>query len=134
LRIARALWDEIIAHALADPNEVCGMVAGRDGEATRVLPVVNKAASPRHYEMDPLDQHRVHTEIEDAGEELLAIYHSHPPAGAYFSETDLARAFLGEHLAWPGVLYIVVGLQPRGEKVFDIGPDRSVTEVEPEIV
>jgi proteasome lid subunit RPN8/RPN11 len=134
LKVPRALWDEIVAHALADSNEVCGMVAGRDGVATRVLPVVNKAASPRHYEMDPLDQHRVHTEIEDAGEELLAIYHSHPPTSAYFSDTDLERAFLGEHLAWPGVLYIVVGLQPLGVKTFEIAEDRTVTEIELDVV
>ena len=35
LQIPRALYDELVAHALADENEVCGLVAGRDGVATR---------------------------------------------------------------------------------------------------
>jgi proteasome lid subunit RPN8/RPN11 len=141
VRLPQALYDELVGHALADDNEVCGMVAGRDGVATRVLPVRNAHAFPaRNYMMDPNDQHRVFTDIEDAGEDLLAIYHSHPPVGAYFSETDLNDAFVRnpdtgeEWLAWPGVLYIVVGLRPRGEKVFSVAPDRTVTEVPLEVV
>jgi proteasome lid subunit RPN8/RPN11 len=136
LRIPRALYDEIVAHALADENEVCGLVAGRDGEATRVLPVRNAAPHPaRTYEMDPMDQHRAWSSIEDAGEDLLAIYHSHPPVGAYFSETDMKMAYTpdGEHLQWPGVLYIVVGLRPHEVKTFAIA-DHQATEVELQLV
>lgn len=141
MRIPQALYDEIVAHALADENEVCGLVAGRDGLATRVLPVRNAHPQPaRAYRMDAAEQYRVTTEIEDAGEDLLAIYHSHPPVGAYFSPTDLDEAFMRneetgeEWLAWPGVLYIVVGLKPRGERTFAVAADRTVTEVELELV
>ena len=117
------------------------MVAGRDGEATRVLPVRNVADRPEvTYMMDPMDQHRAWTAIEDAGEDLVAIYHSHPPVGAYFSETDLKLAYLedGETLAWPGVVYIVVGLQdsprgPRGVKAFEIDAQQAI-EIELEVV
>ncbi len=136
MRIPSALYDELVGHALADENEVCGMVAGRDGLATRVLPVRNAAAHPaRTYEMDPNDQHRVFTAIEDAGEDLLAIYHSHPPVGAYFSETDMKMAYTedGEHLLWPGTLYIVVGLRPHGVKTYAIA-DHQAIEVELERV
>lgn len=134
MRISRALLQQIVDLAQADGNEVCGMVAGRDGEATRVLPVKNALASPRHYEMDGRDQFRVQNDIDEAGEEIVAIYHSHPPTSAYFSETDLDRAFWGDLLAWPGVVYIVVGLKPLGVKAFDVAPDRTVTEVELELV
>ena len=136
MKIPRALYDEIVAHALADENEVCGLVAGRDGTATRVLPVRNAAEHPaRTYEMDPMDQHRAWSSIEDAGEALLAIYHSHPPVGAYFSETDMRMAYTedGEHLLWPGVLYIVVGRKPFGVKTFAIA-DHAATEVSIEVV
>ena len=110
------------------------MVAGRDGEATRVIPVPNAAEHPqRTYEMDPEAQHRAWVDIEDAGEDLVAIYHSHPPVGAYFSETDMALAYMGDQLAWPGTLYIVVGLNPFGVKAFEIA-DRTATEVELEVV
>ena len=135
MRISWALHDEIVAHAhAADPHECCGLVAGRDGEATRVLPVPNVADRPEvTYEMEPMAQHRAWTSIEDAGEEMLAIYHSHPPVGAYFSATDMEQAYLGDDLAWPGTLYIVVGLRPFGVKTFAIA-DRTATEVELEVV
>lgn len=137
MRIPRALLDELVGHATASPGaEVCGMVAGRDGEATRVLPVRNAAPRPeRAYAMDPNEQHRVFTDIEDAGEDLLAIYHSHPPVGAYFSETDMRMAYTedGEHELWPGTLYVVVGLRPFGVKTFAIA-DHHAHEVELEVV
>jgi proteasome lid subunit RPN8/RPN11 len=135
VRISRTLYDEIVAHArAADPHECCGLVAGRDGEATRVLPVPNVAERPeRTYEMDPEAQHRAWMDIEDAGEDLVAIYHSHPPVGAYFSETDMKLAYMGDTLAWPGTLYIVVGLRPFGVRTFAIA-DHRATEVELEIV
>ena len=136
MRIPRALYDEIVAHALADEHEVCGLVAGRDGTATRALPVRNAAEHPaRTYEMDPMDQHRAFTDVEDTGEDLLAIYHSHPPVGAYFSETDMRMAYTedGEHPLWPGTLYIVVGLTPHGVKTFEIA-DHAAIEVELELV
>ena len=135
MRIGRALLDQIVAHARSSPDrEICGLVAGRDGEATRVIEVPNVA--PRAevtYEMDPTAQYRAQMAIEEAGEEMLAIYHSHPPVGAYFSETDMKQAYLGDALAWPGTLYIVVGLNPFGVKAFDIA-DHVATEVELEVV
>ena len=36
MKIPQALIDEMVAHAREDlPNECCGMVGGRDGEARR---------------------------------------------------------------------------------------------------
>ena len=45
------------------------------------------------------------TEIEDAGLELGAIYHSHTRTEPRPSQTDINFAKL-----WPGVLWIIVGL------------------------
>ena len=78
MRIARELIDELVAHAREDaPNECCGMIASRDGEAVRVYRAENVHASPVRYEIEPRDQLRVMNEIEDEGWELGAIYHSH---------------------------------------------------------
>jgi proteasome lid subunit RPN8/RPN11 len=106
MRISQALVDEMIAHAREDlPDECCGMVAGRDGEATRVIRVENAAASPLRYEMDPKGQYDAWKAIEDAGEELLAIYHSHTKSAAYPSQTDVNQA-----VAWPDPVYVIVSL------------------------
>ena len=55
MRISAELLDEIITHAREDhPNECCGMIASRDGDAVRVYRATNTAASPLRYEIDGL--------------------------------------------------------------------------------
>ncbi len=101
-----ALLDEIAEHARAEaPNECCGMVAARDGEAVAVHRATNTAASPFRYELDPMEQYRIQTDIEDAGCELGAIYHSHTRSRPEPSQTDINLAF------YPEALYVIVGLK-----------------------
>ena len=103
--ISAALRDEMVAHARADfPNECCGMVASRDGEAVRVYRATNSAASPLRYEIEGSEQYRIQTEIEDSGLDLGAIYHSHTRSEPYPSQTDINLAF------YPDSLYVIVGL------------------------
>lgn len=105
MRIDRALFDQMVAHAKADaPNECCGMIATLDGEAVAVHPAVNAAASPLRYEIDGAEQYRIQMEIEDAGLDLGAIYHSHTRSAPYPSQTDINLAF------YPEALYVIVGL------------------------
>ena len=83
MRIGRKLIDEIVAHSREeDPNECCGMVAGAGGRATRVYRARNAFESPLRYEVHPRDQLRIMEEIEESGEELAAIYHSHTRSAA----------------------------------------------------
>ena len=106
MRIAQGLIDEIVAHALEDaPNECCGMIASRDGEAVRVHRARNAAASPLRYEIDGMEQYQLQTAIEDAGHDLGAIYHSHTRSAAYPSQTDVNQA-----VAWPDQIYVIVSL------------------------
>lgn len=107
MKISQDLIDEMVAHARADlPNECCGMIGGRDGEATSVVRVLNAAASPLRYEMDPQGQFDALKQIEGAGEELLGIYHSHTRSAAYPSQTDVNQA-----VAWPEQIYVIVSLE-----------------------
>ena len=80
------------------------MIGGRDGVATKVIPVINAAASPLRYEMDPQGQFDALKEIEADGE-LLAIYHSHTKSAAYPSQTDVNQA-----QNWPEPIYVIVSL------------------------
>ena len=106
MRIASSLIDEIVAHAREDvPNECCGMVAGTDGHATRVYRAKNAEASPFRYTVDPQDQFKITMEIEDQGEEIAAIYHSHTKSPAEPSQTDIN---LAEN--WPEPLYLICSL------------------------
>jgi proteasome lid subunit RPN8/RPN11 len=105
MRLARELYDEMVAHARADdPNECCGMVAARDGEAIRIYRTTNAAHSPLRYEIDGAEQYRIQMEIDEAELDLGAIYHSHTRSEPYPSQTDINLAF------YPDALYIIVGL------------------------
>jgi proteasome lid subunit RPN8/RPN11 len=126
MRIARELYDEIVAHARADaPNECCGMIATRDGEAVKVYPAENAAASPLRYEIDGAEQYRIQMAIDDASLDLGAIYHSHTRSAPYPSQTDINLAF------YPEALYLIAGVAQEQTEVraFEIR-DGQVSEVE----
>jgi len=107
MKISKQLIDEMIAHAREDlPNECCGMIGGRDGQAARVVRVENAAASPLRYEMDPQGQYDALKAIEGEGEDLVAIYHSHTRSAAYPSQTDVNEAVM-----WPEQIYVIVSLE-----------------------
>jgi proteasome lid subunit RPN8/RPN11 len=113
LDLARALRDEMVAHARAEaPKEACGLVAGRDGRPARVIRCANAHETPvTRYSIDPREQLRAFREMEAAGEELLAIYHSHPATQAYPSPTDRAEAH------YPDAFYVLVSLRDAAPEV-----------------
>jgi [CysO sulfur-carrier protein]-S-L-cysteine hydrolase len=124
LRIAQQLLDEIVAHAREEaPNECCGMVAGSDARATRVYRARNAEASPLRYSIHPADQFRITMEIEDSGQEIAAIYHSHTKSPAEPSQTDVN---LAEN--WPDPLYLICSLADPADpdvRGFEIRDGRS---------
>lgn len=105
MRIARELYDQLVAHARAEaPNECCGMIATSDGRAVAVHPAENAAASPLRYEIEGRQQLAILDAIEDAGHDLGAIYHSHTRTAPEPSQTDINLAF------YPDSLYVIVGI------------------------
>jgi proteasome lid subunit RPN8/RPN11 len=112
MKISRPLYEELIAHALADaPDECCGIVAAVDGEAVAVFRARNAAASPLRYEMDSADQIRIQEEIDAQRWDYGAIYHSHTRTAPYPSQTDISMAFRpGVGALWPGSIYVIVGV------------------------
>ncbi|MHB1006252.1 MAG: M67 family metallopeptidase [Chloroflexota bacterium] len=106
LRIRKRHYDEIVTYASQGaPEEVCGILAGRDGVVSRVYPGRNVAPNPRvRYEMDPRQQFEAMREIETEGQHMVGIYHSHPHSPAYPSHLDKELAF------YPDSLYVIVSL------------------------
>ncbi len=105
LHLTEEQAEAIIRHARREyPNEACGLLAGRDGRVEKVYPLTNAEHSPVTYRLNPEEQFRVFTEMEEKGWELLAIYHSHTHSPAYPSATDLELAF------YPEALYLIISL------------------------
>jgi proteasome lid subunit RPN8/RPN11 len=127
VRIPRTIVNQILHHAQqAESVEICGLIAGRGGEFTHCYPVANVAQDKRHlFQMDPKGQIDAMRAMRAAGEELMAIYHSHPDAPAAPSPTDVAQD------EYPGVLYLVVSLTTKGvlEMRGFLIHDRKVKEV-----
>jgi proteasome lid subunit RPN8/RPN11 len=95
LRISRAIYDAIIAHARRDhPDEACGVVAGATGsdQPARFVPMLNAARSPTFYEFDSADLLALYKEMDANDEEPVVVYHSHTATEAYPSRTDISLA------------------------------------------
>lgn len=106
MKIARSLLDQILDHARRDaPDECCGLVGTVDGRAASVHATTNTVRSPLRFEMDGMELFRTIETIEDGGEELGAVYHSHTRSAPYPSQTDINFS-----ANWPGIEWLIVGL------------------------
>ena len=133
LRIDRATYDQIVAHARRDhPDEACGVVAGPAGtdRPERFVPMLNAARSPTFYEFDSGDLLRLYREMDERDEEPVVIYHSHTATEAYPSRTDIALA------QEPGAHYVLVSTREPDHTEFRSYRivDGEVTEEEVAVV
>ena len=126
MKVPKEIFDRMVEQAKEElPNECCGLLGGRNGDATTLYPATNSEASPLRYNLDPQDQFRIMQEMEEAGEELAAIYHSHTKSPAYPSQTDINLA------SYPGVVYLIVSLAEGEEPLRGFAiEDGEVREVE----
>ena len=110
MTLPRAVADEMVAHARSElPNEACGILGGVDGTISSFHATRNADASPYRYNVESADAVRVMYELDEAGEDIVAIYHSHTKSAAYPSRTDVQ---LGD----PSYVYIIVSLaQPEAD-------------------
>lgn len=118
LTIPAPTADEMLAHARAEvPNEACGLLSGDLGSGTAWAyhPARNAEASPLRYNVHPDDLVRLIFGIEDRGEELVAIFHSHTRTPAVPSPTDRAS------VQYPDAFYVLATLA-----VPDAGPAEAL--------
>jgi len=102
MRMTRAQWEELVAHARDEaPNEACGVVVLREGTAERYVRGRNALGSPYRYELE------VDPDVwflEDEGYEL-AVFHSHLSSPPRPSRTDVENIGL-----WEGRPYLILSL------------------------
>ncbi len=91
----------------ASPTECCGLIgSAADGLVKSIYPLRNVAHNPQvAYEAAPEDLFSAQRQMRERGEQLLAIYHSHPRAtDPQPSETDVRLAY------YPQAIYFIIGL------------------------
>ena len=107
-QLSRIQFEAIIAHAReAAPEECCGLIGGLvEGKAQTIYRASNVANDPlTSYEAAPEDLFAAQRAMRERGEQLLAIYHSHPrSAEPQPSATDVRLAY------YPTAVYLIVGL------------------------
>ena len=113
IRIPQEYINEMISHSLQDdPDECCGILAGKDSEVSRLYRIRNSTPSPYRYVMDPQEMLKAMRDSDCRGIELQAFYHSHTHSSAYPSETDTRMAV---DSGWVDFCYILVSLEKTGE-------------------
>jgi len=110
IHISRKMTNQLLHLAQQSPDqEVCGLIGSKNGQPTRCYPINNIAEKPgQRFQLDPSQQIAAMANMRDQGEELFAIYHSHPTAPAQPSAIDLELA------AYPDALYLIISLNTKG--------------------
>jgi proteasome lid subunit RPN8/RPN11 len=113
-------------HALeARPAECCGLLAGDCQIISSIYRLRNEADCPEtRYFAAPEDLLAATRMMRQAGETMMAIYHSHPMSPAYPSASDVELAFYSDSI------YFIVSLAPEVEtRAFRID-NQTITSVE----
>ena len=134
LQLRREHVDAMIAHARETaPEECCGLIGGvSETRAVTLYRLRNVTANAElAYEAAPEDLFAAQRQMRERGEDLLAIYHSHPRAADPSpSETDVQLAY------YPLATYLIIGLGGTGPvvKAFNISErEHRCDQVEYEI-
>ena len=108
LTLHRHQLNQIVAHARETcPHECCGLIGGTNGNrAQTIYRLLNIAPDTLvSYEAAPEELFAAQRQMRERGEQLLAIYHSHPRSPDPLpSDTDVRLAY------YPSAVYLIVGL------------------------
>jgi [CysO sulfur-carrier protein]-S-L-cysteine hydrolase len=110
LRLSIEQVNAIVGHAVSDaPHEACGLIAGKAGKASRIIPIKNVAAHPEsHFAMDSAELLKAYKAIEAEGWDCIAIYHSHPNSEPIPSQEDIRQAEINT----PNMIHLIISLKP----------------------
>ena len=106
VRISRGVFERLLSEARINLEiECCGLLAGRDGLISTVLPAKNALQSAKAYEIAPVELFAIFRRMRAEALEHLGIYHSHPQGKNSPSSLDIERAF------YPEAAYVIVNPQ-----------------------
>ena len=120
---------------VALPRESCrtravacsSAIAATAERCSTVVPTRNSAASSRLYTVHSLDFLRADRAAEEAGLEVIGVFHSHTHTDPYPSPTDVAQA------PDPGWHYAIVSLRHQAPSIRSYRIEQGEVREEPEL-
>ncbi|WP_446809937.1 Mov34/MPN/PAD-1 family protein [Methylomonas sp. 2BW1-5-20] len=111
ISLPRKLTNQLLHLAQLSPDaEICGLIgADSNGMPLSCYPVDNSADTPKNrFLLDAGQQIAAMKQMRDKGENLFAIFHSHPDTPAVPSATDIEQA------GYQGALHLIISLNTKG--------------------
>lgn len=110
LVLPRPLVNKILTHAQKNPNiEVCGLIGNNAASEKDYYTIDNVSHNPQcRFLMDASQQISSMKKMREKQQELFAIVHSHPTAGAEPSQLDITEN------SYKDVFYIIISLNIKG--------------------
>lgn len=110
IKLSRTLTSQLLHLAQVSPEaEICGLISGKNNQPIRCYPIDNVADAPQNHFLFDSKQHiSALKKMRENGEDVFAIYHSHPTAPACPSTVDLEMA------AYENALYFIISLNTKG--------------------
>lgn len=113
VRIRQGIVDALLSEAWRTPEQECsGLLAGKDGVITTILPATNVLNKATAYEIAPEELFSLFKQIRVQGLQLLGIYHSHPTGLNTPSATDVRTA------TYPEAAYFIVN--PASDEMYPV--------------
>jgi adenylyltransferase/sulfurtransferase len=126
MKLDSHIIEQIYKHALDEyPFECCGIITGsRDRQTVHLCRNVQNSLhkeDPSRYPRDAriaylIDRSEfdgIVSAAKEKGGNVLAVYHSHPEHGAYFSEEDHAAQTVFGEPEFPEAVHVVVSVVNR---------------------
>jgi proteasome lid subunit RPN8/RPN11 len=103
--IKKHVFNQMVQHCKQQyPLEACGLLSGKNGLGESFWMMENINRNPNSFAMDMEQLKQVFQSMSGKGEELTAIFHSHPTTAPYPSQKDIKFAH------YPEAAYIIVSL------------------------
>lgn len=127
VELPRKLVNQLLHQAqVSAEQEVCGFISIKNNIYQRYKIENVAEQTDVQFLMEPKQQLAAMKTMRESGEELFAIYHSHPSAPAIPSARDIEQA------AYPDAYYLIISLNTKGVlemRCFKLLHDENIVEI-----
>lgn len=89
-KIRKIVYEDMISYCQSIlPYEACGLLSGGDGTGDSLWKLKNESPSPNRFTMSKEEIKKAVTKMNEQGERLSGIFHSHPSTHAFPSSHDI---------------------------------------------